>query len=473
MVFALQTIIISSLIGSLIWLILKLATPVTKKVFSARWHYYTTFISVLFFLNIALFFNPFFQQLNIVFEQNKIIDSVRSAIPFQPFDNPLQNSVVTDTAVQSPIVTENVVNINVWEIFNMIAPYILILWASGAILFFAFKIIEYMTLHKKIFESSVEFSNPFGTTKIIKSSYVSAPFVMGIFKPVIVLPDIYINEKDLAIILAHENEHLKHGDIILKVIALCANGLHWFNPLAYLANKQLDRLCETACDERLAKDMTKENRVLYCETILSMLENGIIQKNAVSVGLCSSKKYVKERLVNIMNTKKVKKRFIILSVIAVIVIFGIGGAVAYAVSGGNYDDIIETEETEIYISSVKESNELMPNIPSDITPDFIETNTALTEDIINDEENAIETEWWTYEEYSAWLEEYKIELQEAVGKMFYGWTNGGMYEPFVMTQELADKEIEASGSILAGIKNGTTGIVKTTNGEIIGWQIND
>ena len=59
-------------------------------------------------------------------------------------------------------------------------------------------------------------------------------------------------------------------------------------------------------------------------------------------------------------------------------------------------------------------------------------------------------EWWTAEEYAAWLEKEKEELQAMLGEK--GWT-GGRGE-FVWTQEIIDETIAMYENILQEIKEG-------------------
>ncbi len=61
-----------------------------------------------------------------------------------------------------------------------------------------------------------------------------------------------------------------------------------------------------------------------------------------------------------------------------------------------------------------------------------------------------DVEWWTYEEYAAWLENEKVELQAMLGET--GWT-GGRGE-FVWTQEVIDETIALYENILQEIKEG-------------------
>ena len=59
-------------------------------------------------------------------------------------------------------------------------------------------------------------------------------------------------------------------------------------------------------------------------------------------------------------------------------------------------------------------------------------------------------EWWTYDEYKAWLDKEKVQLQSLLGES--AWTGGS--GSFVWTQEKIDETIAMYEDILADIKNG-------------------
>ena len=61
-----------------------------------------------------------------------------------------------------------------------------------------------------------------------------------------------------------------------------------------------------------------------------------------------------------------------------------------------------------------------------------------------------DVEWWTYDEYKAWLENEKVNLQSMIGEEGYTNTEGR----FVWTQEKVDETITLYESILEDIKNG-------------------
>lgn len=74
----------------------------------------------------------------------------------------------------------------------------------------------------------------------------------------------------------------------------------------------------------------------------------------------------------------------------------------------------------------------------------------LTDEELRQRSPLSDVEWWTYDEYAAWLESEKVELQAMLGEK--GWT-GGRGE-FVWTQEIIDETIAMYERILQEIKEG-------------------
>ena len=94
-------------------------------------------------------------------------------------------------------------------------------------------------------------------------------------------------------------------------------------------------MCELSCDEKVESDMDAQNRKRYGETILHILQYSTTQKRVVgnvafATTLCNSKKNVKRRLINIMNTKKTRKNVTALALATVLVVAGGGVMVASA-----------------------------------------------------------------------------------------------------------------------------------------------
>ena len=93
-----------------------------------------------------------------------------------------------------------------------------------------------------------------------------SPFNTGIINRRIVLPADDLSLDEWKVSLLHEAVHCKARDILFRNIAMWARILHWFNPLAWLMEKQVYIWGEYACDEKCEACLGKDNhymRVVY------------------------------------------------------------------------------------------------------------------------------------------------------------------------------------------------------------------
>ena len=104
------------------------------------------------------------------------------------------------------------------------------------------------------------------------SDKVKTPAVYGIIKPKIILPTEYDVNK-LNFILMHEKAHIKRKDNFIRLLALIVVCFHWFNPFAYLLSANISRSCELYCDMEVTRGMSRAEKELYMETILTLAEN--------------------------------------------------------------------------------------------------------------------------------------------------------------------------------------------------------
>ncbi|MEJ8545286.1 M56 family metallopeptidase [Brevibacillus borstelensis] len=325
----LPSLIIASFVGTIVWIVQISAKPITQKLFSQTWHYYTGFIPVFFLLGGSAIINGLG-----LFIRSILPDTGTSPLTekvTEPYIHDMHVLPIEQTASHHPFLNQLFVSLSRLENLQEIALTAILIWAVGTIVFLAVNVKNYRAFKRSILQNSRVCETVNCPVKVIVSAHATTPMVMGLWKPIVVLPDTPLGEKELAMIISHELVHLKRGDLLMKLIVLVANAVHWFNPAAYSLNKQLNMLCELSCDEKVVQDMDTESRRLYGETLLAMLQYGVMQRNVVFTNsLCNSKKYMKRRLVNLMNAKKRNKPIIILSLVATISMVGIGGLVASA-----------------------------------------------------------------------------------------------------------------------------------------------
>ena len=96
---------------------------------------------------------------------------------------------------------------------------------------------------------------------------IASPFILGVLHPRIYLPS-GLTGATLESVLRHERAHLKRRDHWWKPLAHVLIAVYWFNPLLWAAYVLLCRDIELACDERVVRDMTREDRAAYSQALL-------------------------------------------------------------------------------------------------------------------------------------------------------------------------------------------------------------
>ncbi|MDE6722646.1 MAG: M56 family metallopeptidase, partial [Eubacterium sp.] len=98
--------------------------------------------------------------------------------------------------------------------------------------------------------------------------YISSPFILGIFKPKILLPSA-LGEEERSYVIAHEKAHLKRLDYLWKPIGFILLAVHWFNPIMWISYILFCRDIELACDEHVIKTMNGTDKKAYSMALLN------------------------------------------------------------------------------------------------------------------------------------------------------------------------------------------------------------
>ena len=161
---------------------------------------------------------------------------------------------------------------------------------------------------------------------LYRSDAVTTPLLLGLLRPVIVLPDRAYTPEMLDGILRHELTHYRRGDLAVKWFAAAVFCVHWFNPLVYLFRRELERACELSCDARLLRDMDTEEKQRYGELLLALAANRPFPHRVVAMSFATEKRDLKERLIQIMTFKK--KGWACLTLMLLVLALLVGCAVA-------------------------------------------------------------------------------------------------------------------------------------------------
>lgn len=159
--------------------------------------------------------------------------------------------------------------------------------------------------------------------ELYTNSLISSPLLLGIFRPVIVLPKIPEDTEILSLTLRHELVHHKRKDALyiwLTQFVLC---LHWFNPVLYLVHKQIVIDRELSCDRSVLSGLSQKHRRKYGDTLLaSFLSTTTYQERNITTALLEDKQALKKRLTCIASftptSKKDKHRALLLLLITLL-----------------------------------------------------------------------------------------------------------------------------------------------------------
>ncbi len=92
------------------------------------------------------------------------------------------------------------------------------------------------------------------------------------------------------------------------------NALHWFNPIVYLAYRDIVRYCELSCDESVIARMDNQERRRYCELILSILWNIASQNTKTISAFNDDRKHLERRIGMIMKNGNLKNKKVMIAV---------------------------------------------------------------------------------------------------------------------------------------------------------------
>lgn len=282
---------------------------------------------------------------------------------------------------------------------NLFSLYTLYIWLLGAIIALATNLIGYARFLKCLKPANkpasddenrmlISLSSGRHNVELVRNPFIATPMLIGIFKPLIIIPDTKFNEVQLKNILLHEITHLKRFDIGVKWFMMIITSIHWFNPLIYFMKKEINHACELACDEAVIKNLSANDKQVYGDTLISVVFESKYPIGVLQATMSEDKKTMKERLVAIMKHSKKSKVIMLLSgVLFLLIIFcaiSLGAGVGFrkdssAVDMPTYDlEEISKYQTP-YVgdnSKVSAIANLLPTSDSHFKQRFISMKTA-------------------------------------------------------------------------------------------------
>ena len=196
-----------------------------------------------------------------------------------------------------------------------VTSLLLLVWLVGTLVFVVRDVVEQLHFVKSsrnyppadrrdLLDLAGEYGDNFG---LLVSPVVSRPYVAGLFRPVIYLPDISLTEEQWRTVFRHETQHIKSRDEWKKLFFLAIQALFWWNPLAHISRKEIDTLIELQCDAKVTAKMSGEEVDAYLDTLQTVKDRTSAQRiPATSSPLVWDQTQIEARFQALKNTKNAK-----------------------------------------------------------------------------------------------------------------------------------------------------------------------
>ena len=190
--------------------------------------------------------------------------------------------------------------------------------------------------------------------EMIVCEAISTPAVTGLLRPRLLLPHEHYDVQELRYILRHELCHLKRRDMLLKLVLLAANAMHWFNPVVYLMLRQADEDIELACDSAATDGLELPERAAYSRTLLAAVQSSV---RALPATTCfgGTVERLKRRITNVLGAQKKRGLGVVALVLALTltagcaVSWGSRDASTAPFDGSRYNPVFVTGNSELTI----------------------------------------------------------------------------------------------------------------------------
>ena len=306
------------------------------------------------------------------------------------------------------------------------------------------------------------------TVAIRQSGRISSPLTFGVLRPVILVPKKtdWTDETALRYVLEHEFVHIQRFDVLSKLLLIAAVCVHRFNPLVWVMYVLANRDLELSCDETVLRRFGGDIRAAYARVLIRMeaarggtaVETGTpLQPDTdyTAAGISSEGRlwyYAGQPVAMIYDDND----SIYMDEEAA------GGCYLHvrrdsagAVSGVDvltkeqFRELADQRMNAASDTTYEESTLMSYVDPADgrtyYSFDGGKTFEPLTDAEFEARFPTPDVVWWTYDEYKAWLDNEKVELQSLLGQ-----TSGD----YTWTQQKIDETIALYESILKDIQNG-------------------
>ncbi len=165
--------------------------------------------------------------------------------------------------------------------------------------------------------------------KLVTSDHCLSPFTMGIWHPIVYLPEILLKKstaETIESVVAHELAHVQNLDDLWIKLQNLVQICYFFHPVVWLANSRLNEVRERICDERVLSHGNITPKT-YGSSMLAVLKLNLMGTEGVEMlhSFGNHKKKFSSRILEIMRISHIRKSnlagvYLVLAVLAVLLL---------------------------------------------------------------------------------------------------------------------------------------------------------
>ena len=276
-------------------------------------------------------------------------------------DKKLQDTVVTDKTYADTVLTDEVQSasksaaLSGRHIVPLAAKIFMIIWLAGVVIkllaeicayYFSMRSLKRMSLPVndlmkwKMYRDVCEQKGIGRRPELMQNAGLSTPLLAGLFRTKLYLPAVSYSAEELKLVYHHELTHYLHRDLWYKMLLRICASVYWFNPALLFMLWEADKDIENLCDAEVVRVCSRAERKLYRKLLLRTvaIDN---QVPYVTASLNDSSIVFKDRILYMLNMKKLRKNVLPGVILAMVLV---GGNLAFGFSGETISGAQNTQQ---------------------------------------------------------------------------------------------------------------------------------
>lgn len=276
-------------------------------------------------------------------------------------DSKMQDTAVTGKASTGAVLKDEVqsdsasASLSGRHIVPLAAKIFMIVWLAGAVIkllaeicayCFSMRSLKRMSLPVndlmkwKMYRDVCEQKGIRRRPELMQNAGLSTPLLAGLFRTKLYLPAVSYSAEELKLVYHHELTHYLHRDLWYKMLLRICASVYWFNPALLFMLWEADKDIENLCDAEVVRVCSRAERKLYRKLLLRTvaIDN---QVPYVTASLNDSSMVFKDRILYMLNMKKLRKNVLPGVILAMVLV---GGNLAFGFSGETISGAQNTQQ---------------------------------------------------------------------------------------------------------------------------------